>query len=321
MLAGILLMVLATSMWGVSFVAPVILKDYGPIDITVGRYFFYGLVSLVIWLVSYRRTVLSPMMWLYAFIYAFLGHIGFSLLVTYGIETAGAEIAVPVIGLLPVCVSLFGNASLVEAPWRRILPPLILVSAGLIAVLTVESGIFAHHWRTSAFGVAAVISVVCMWTWYAISNARFLRDNPQVSSGAWTSIVGVATFVVTLLWLAVSGTAAISASELWRGGSNPVLFIIMALLLGFGASWLAGLIFNKASAQLPMALVGQLIVFETIFGVLYVYFYKAAIPPFLELAGMVLIFSGITWSIRVLQQFSTSTHDGERGAAAVIASE
>lgn len=301
---GILLMVLATSMWGVSFVTPLVLYDYTPIEITLGRYVFYGIASIVLWFSVYRHTRIPISLWGYAILYAVAGNIGFSLLITYGIQEAGAEISIPIIGLLPVCIAIFGNASLSEVPWNRLLPPLGLVSIALLTVLSIESGLLEHQSRLSVLGVSSIVFVVAMWTWYAISNSVFLRRNPEISSGAWACAVGVATFALMIAWMAAQSWQNQYSYSFDRGAlqGRSAIFIGITFFLGCFSSWVAALLFNKASSRLPMSLVGQLVVLETIFGIAYVCVYNAAIPPASELLGIVGIFLGIIWSINVLQK-------------------
>jgi drug/metabolite transporter (DMT)-like permease len=299
--AGLLLMLLATSMWGGSFVAPLILRGFTPIEITLGRYFFYGAVSVVLWLTWYRRQHLSPRAWRLAFLYAVAGHIGFSGLVTFGIQQAGAEVCVPLIGVLPVCVSVFGNARLSELRWGSLAPPLAVVSIGLLGVLVIESGLWRHEVRLSLVGIASIVLTIVMWTWYAVHNAVFLRKHPEISGGAWACAVGIATFGIALAGTAmrlVGVPDSVSASTL---GRDAGVFLAVTLFLGCGSSWMASVLFNRASTRLPMSLVGELIVLETIFGLAYVYVYQWALPPWPELIGVSLVFWGIVWSIRVLE--------------------
>lgn len=61
------------------------------------------------------------------------------------------------------------------------------------------------------------------------------------------------------------------------------------------------MLFNIASTRLPVALTGQLIVFETIFGVAYVFLAEGRPPAPVELVGFALSILGIWLSIRVLQ--------------------
>ena len=302
---GLLLMVTVTAMWGVSFLTPVVLSGYTPIDITIGRYVFYGVVSVAFWLWRYRAQKVRGEMWTMAVVYAVTGNLGFSVLVSYGIQTAGPIVSIPIIGMLPLIVAIFGNASLSELPWVRLWVPLAVIAAGLFVVLGTESGLFsAHAVETSWSGVGAIVLTILMWTWFAISNARFLRGNKDIDGGAWSCLVGMATLLISLLWEAASAMlepgSTLTAKLAVR--DDYLAFVGLTSFLGIGASWAAGWLFNKASINLPMNLVGQLIVLETVFGIFYVYLYERHLPPPIELAGMCGILAGITLSIRTIKK-------------------
>jgi drug/metabolite transporter (DMT)-like permease len=298
-----LLMIIATALWGVSFVAPLMLHEYSPLDITSGRFLFYGIVSAAILFAKYRDHPLGWRAWSRAAVYGFTGNILFSILVSFGVQDTGAEVVIPIIGLLPICVSVAGNRHLPAATWRRLLVPFAMVACGLGVVLAVQSGILVQHVRLSWPGVFAVVVIVIVWTWYAISNSRFLRTNPAITSAHWSCAIGVATFVLSIAMAALNavGTRGVLPHAfLQEHTQDTALFIVITMVLGIGSSWLATIFFNRASHSLPMGLVGQLIVLETIFGITYACIYQHTLPPAPQAAGMVLAIAGIWLSAREL---------------------
>jgi hypothetical protein len=58
-------------------------------------------------------------------------------------------------------------------------------------------------------------------------------------------------------------------------------------------------LWNIASRKVPLTLSGQLILFETLFALLYGFIYKQQLPQPLEIAAMVLLTLGVMWSLRV----------------------
>jgi drug/metabolite transporter (DMT)-like permease len=70
------------------------------------------------------------------------------------------------------------------------------------------------------------------------------------------------------------------------------------LALGLLASWLGGLCWNEASQRLPTALVGQLIVFETLAALAYAFALRGSVPPPPTVAGIVLLGAGVFWALR-----------------------
>jgi drug/metabolite transporter (DMT)-like permease len=292
---AVLLMVAATALWGVSFVAPLVLNAYTPLAITFGRFFFYGLVSLALLLVRYRAQPLGLAGWARAAAYGLAGNILFSLLVSFGVQDTGAEVVIPIIGLLPICVSVAGGRALSAAAWRRLAVPLALVTLGLAMVLVVQRGGLVRDARLSWPGVAAAAATVVIWTAYALSNARFLRAHPSVSGAHWSCAIGVATFALALVLAAWQALA--TGAGVWRTAQtpaqSPALFAAVTLVLGVGGSWLATICFNRASSLLPMSLVGQLIVLETLFGIAYACLYRNTLPPAPQALGMALVLAGL----------------------------
>ncbi|WP_321782668.1 DMT family transporter [Paraburkholderia sp. J94] len=295
-------MILATALWALSFVAPLWLDACSPVEITVGRFFFYGLVSIAALLTRYRNMRLRSGHWMRAALYGFVGNILFSLLVSFGVQDTGAEVVVPITGLIPICISVAGSGALTASAWRKLLVPFLMLAIGLGVVLVVQSGILDHDARLSWPGVGAVVVTVVTWTWYALSNARFLRAHPSISGAQWSCAVGAATFALGAVIVCVaslSGHGLASSASIFHGQSG-VLFMLTSAALGLGASWFGAVLFNRASHVLPMSLVGQLIVLETVFGIVYTCMWKQTMPPITQAAGMVLAIAGIWLSAREL---------------------
>lgn len=81
-----------------------------------------------------------------------------------------------------------------------------------------------------------------------------------------------------------------------------MLFISLMLLTGLAASWLGTLLWNKASHLLPAALVGQLIVFETLAALCYAFIWYQRLPNTFEILGIVLLVGGVLIGVRVFRK-------------------
>ena len=82
-------------------------------------------------------------------------------------------------------------------------------------------------------------------------------------------------------------------------GPRPWVFVGLMFAIGLFASWLGTLCWNEASQRLPTALVGQLIVFETLSALAYALMLRGGWPPAATLAGVVLLIAGVSWALRV----------------------
>jgi drug/metabolite transporter (DMT)-like permease len=72
----------------------------------------------------------------------------------------------------------------------------------------------------------------------------------------------------------------------------------VSILIGVGATWIATWLWNRASQALPTSLAGQLLVFETVFGLAYAFALEGKAPPPLAWAGMALLLAGVVLGIR-----------------------
>jgi drug/metabolite transporter (DMT)-like permease len=297
------MMVFATALWAFSLIAPLLLSAYTPVEITLSRYFCYGVVSFSLLLGRYRTRPLNKSQWCRAAVYALAGNIVVSILVSFAVQDTGAEIVIPIVGFLPVCVSLAGSRALPRATWLRLIVPFCVFVVGLVIVLFVQSGEEAHHAHVSWRGVAAVLATVVIWTWYALSNENFLRSNPGLSGTHWSCAVGVVTLLLTCTFIVVAMSMSHEGASafLSRGSARSTMsFVVVSLALGVGTSWLATSLFNYASHSLPMSLVGQLLILETVFGIAYTCIYHQALPPLSQTAGTLLVLAGIWFSARAL---------------------
>ena len=78
-----------------------------------------------------------------------------------------------------------------------------------------------------------------------------------------------------------------------------MVFVGLMLAIGLFASWLGTLCWNEASQRLPTALVGQLIVFETLSALTYAYLLRGEWPQPLTIVGVVLLLIGVAWAVRI----------------------
>lgn len=321
--AGFGAMLGATALWGISLAAPALLPDVSAPDLVAGRYLVYGLISVLLVLRGGSETfAVLRRHWLRASIYAVSANCGFYLLVTFAVRRAGPELAIATVGLLPICVSVAGNAAFQEATWSRLVLPSLVFASGLLAIGWSRITGNAAAGYTAFLGISAVVLAISGWSWYAVSNARFLRDRPDVGAQIWSSVIGIATLVVSLGWILLRPWVQVSHATYGISRTSSFLgqltlgLIAMSVVLGVFSSWYATLLFNRASKLLPMALVGQLVVCETIFGVAYVHLLSHAPIAPATLVGFTLAIIGIGWSLHTISpQSRTKVEPVPRPAA------
>jgi drug/metabolite transporter (DMT)-like permease len=89
-------------LWGLVFVAPILLPQYPPMMLTFGRYLAFGLVTLPIaYFVRHSLKKLGRDDWIAAAKLSLIGNIAYYLALSAAIQLAGAPLPTLIIGTLP----------------------------------------------------------------------------------------------------------------------------------------------------------------------------------------------------------------------------
>jgi drug/metabolite transporter (DMT)-like permease len=309
LVGGTLFALAAGLMWGLVFVAPLLLARYPALLLSFGRYLAFGLIALPIaWLDRARIAQLTRADWIEALKLSAIGNLLYYVCLAAAIQRAGAPLPTMIIGTLPVVIAVVSNLRDARRdgrlPWRRLAPSLVLIGIGIALVNQVEIAALRAQRDADlgryALGALLAVGAVACWTWYPIRNADWLRAHPDRSPRSWATAQGVAT-----LPLALAGALA------WVGwiaathdpfplpfGPTPGLFIGLMAAIGLFASWLGTLCWNEASQRLPTTLAGQLIVFETLSALAYAFALRHEVPAPATLVGIVLLVGGVVWALR-----------------------
>lgn len=301
---GVLCALGAGLLWGLVFVAPVILGDYPPVMLAFGRYLAFGVIALSLALRGRNRLArLERSDWLAALELSLVGNILYYLCLAAAIQLAGAPLPTMIIGTLPVVIAVVSNLHEGMLPWRRLIPSLGVIGLGIVLVNQHELGSLNGS-PPAGYGLGIVLALAAnaCWTWYPIRNSRWLKRRPQISSDIWATAQGLATLPLALLGMALTGWwFARSGGFDFPLGPRPGLYIGLMLAIGLLASWLGTLLWNRASQLLPTALAGQLIVFETLAAFGYAFLWRGQAPGILALAGMALLVLGVMLGVRVFR--------------------
>lgn len=297
MVTGILAGLGAGAFWGTAFLAPLLTPGFSSIDLTVGRFLACGLLSVLLlaWaglrgeahLPTWRQA--GAALWL-----SLLGYTGYYLLLVLAIQAAGAALPVLIIGTIPLWIMLLGKPQGLR--WGALVPGLLLTMAGLALMMRVTAhgagaaGSGDDLWLGIFFAVLAMAS----WTAFGLLNAGWLSRHPEVNSTVWANWLGVAAGLGALGIWAVAGTDVDTLVQ--RPGFGR--FLVVCAVTGIGSAWIASVLWNMASRRLSPSLAGQLIVSETVFGLIYTFAWSAQWPAALQWAACVLFVLGILASIK-----------------------
>ncbi|EEC9452989.1 DMT family transporter [Escherichia coli] len=333
MISGVLYALLAGLMWGLIFVGPLIVPEYPAMLQSMGRYLALGLIALPIaWLGRVRLRQLARRDWLTALMLTMMGNLIYYFCLASAIQRTGAPVSTMIIGTLPVVIPVFANLLYSQRDgklaWGKLAPALICIGIGLACVNIAElnhglpnfdwarytSGIVLacvniaelNHglpnfdWARYTSGIVlALVSVVC-WAWYALRNARWLRENPDKHPMMWATAQALVTLPVSLIGYLVAcywlNTQTPDFSLPF--GPRPLVFISLMIAIAVLCSWVGALCWNVASQRLPTVILGPLIVFETLAGLLYTFLLRQQMPPLMTLSGIALLVIGVVIAVR-----------------------
>jgi drug/metabolite transporter (DMT)-like permease len=317
-------------LWGLVFVTPLLLPDYPAALLSVARYLAFGLIALPLAVLDRRELArLTPADWHEALRLALVGNLLYYACLAAAIQRAGGALPTAIIGTLPVVIAIVSNLrggglgpGARALPWRALAPSLLLIALGIALVNHAELATLGRADAAArnaldpavdpalepaartryALGALLAIGAVACWTWYPIRNADWLRRHPDRSPRAWATAQGVATLPLAVIgWAGFWGWKLVAAPDDFAMplGPDPLRFVGLMLALGLLASWLGTLCWNEASQRLPTTLAGQLIVFETLAALAYVYALRARWPEPVVALGIALLVAGVAWAVRV----------------------
>jgi len=306
MVSGVLYALLAGLMWGLIFVGPLIVPEYPAALQSMGRYLALGLIALPIaWLGRARLRQLSRQDWLTALALTMMGNLIYYICLASAIQRTGAPVSTMIIGTLPVVIPVFANLLYSQRDgklaWSKMVPGLVAIALGLACVNIAElrhGAAGGSGWRYVSGILLASVSVVC-WAWYALRNARWLRENPDKHPMMWATAQALVTLPVSLLgYLAACAWLNVQQPDFALPlGPRPWVFLGLMVVIAVCCSWVGALCWNVASQKLPTVILGPLIVFETLAGLLYTFLMRQSLPPLLTGTGIVLLVVGVVIAV------------------------
>ncbi len=326
LVTGTLFAAAAGLMWGLVFVAPLLLQQYPPAVLTFGRYLAFGLIALPLaWLDRSRLAGLTRADWVEALKLGAVGNVAYYLLLSAAIQRTGAPLPTMLIGTLPVVIAVVANRRNQARDGRlsaaQLAPSVVLMLAGIALVNQAEWAHFnaqaapasaaaesasTNLWRYASGAALALGALVC-WTWYPLRNADWLRQHGDRSASTWATAQGLATLPLAVLgyagWWAFSAATATSAGPEGPStfnmplGPQPLRFVLLMVAMGLLASWLGTLCWNEASQRLPTSLAGPLIVFETLAALVYAWMLRGEAPQTGVMLGVALLVAGVVWAL------------------------
>jgi len=282
----------AGALWGLVFLAPELVRQFSPLQLTVGRYFFYGLIASMLIAPRWRSLLarLPRRQWWHLAWLALAGNTLYYVLLSTAVQTGGIAMTSLVIGFLPVVVTLVGSRDHGAVPLRRLLPSLLLCAGGALCIGWQSLGGAAGGVPGQRLlGLSCAVGALVSWSAYAVGNARCLVQLEQVSAHDWNLLTGVVTGAQSLLLLPL----ALAVQTASHAGAEWARFAAVSAGVAMLASIAGNALWNRMSRLLPLTMVGQMILFETAFALLYGFAWERRWPTGLELGALACVVLGV----------------------------
>ena len=249
---------------GTDFVGPLIVPEYPAVLQSMGRYLALGLIALPLAWLGRVRLQLSAKDWLTALALTMMGNL------IYYVCSCQRRSAHRRTSLNDDHQHAAGRHSGICQPavqparwlsWLRLAPALLLIGIGLLCVNIAElnQGLPDFSgWRYGSGIALALVSVVC-WAWYALRNARWLRENPEKHPMMWATAQALCSLPVSLLGYLVAcfwlhGKMPDFALPF---GPRPAVFVGLMVAIAVLCSWVGALCWNIASQRLPTVILAH----------------------------------------------------------------
>lgn len=286
----------AGALWGLVFLAPELVPQFSPLQQTIGRYLCYGLIAVV--LLAPRWRAVAPRIgrreWIALGWLALTGNTLYYILLANAVKMGGIAMTSLIIGLIPVTVTIIGSRDKGAVPLSRLAPSLMLCAAGVLCIggqslIAAQSGPRGDASGTQIIGMLCAAGALFSWTIFAVGNSRWLNRLDHVSAHDWSLLNGIVTGAQSLLLIPLA---------LWlypasHSGGDWLQLAGVSIAVALFASILGNALWNRMSRLLPLTLVGQMILFETLFALIYGFIWEQRLPTVLEIAAFGLVIGGV----------------------------
>lgn len=302
MYIGIINVLLACLCWGLIFVVPSIIEGFNPFEIALGRFFCYGFISFS-WILLSKRHLLSKKylpVWKKAAWFGLISTLICYIGMVFGIRYANPAVTALIFAMSPITIAFLGNYLRKEFEFSQFfLPSLFMLIGIVIANLPAfqsSTGSLGYY----LLGLGSAFLGLTAWTWYTVNNSIFLSKQSQVSMSEWNLMMGGATFILVLITSCFLPWLSQDASKYLSFEPKMQTFFIASLILGVISTWFAFFFWNSGSKRLPISIAGQLMVFEVIFGLTFIYLLEKRVPIFIEILGIIFMLTGVLIGCRKL---------------------
>jgi drug/metabolite transporter (DMT)-like permease len=307
MVRGFFFALTACFIWGWIFVIPQFLEGFSVLEICLGRYFVYGILSLGILLkdlLSLKPYRYGLSIWRRALFFSLSCTIVYYTCVILALRHSKPAICSLILGISPIAIAFLGNWKTKEAPFKSFILPSLFILSGLALIHVPHLGA-ADSPIDDILGLFFCLIALIAWSWYVVANSAFLKKHPHIVPQDWSTLIGVSTLFWVMICICLIALAWPDQLQWQKYGilnEGLLRYLAGCTFLGVFCSWLGGYLWNLASRHLPVSLTGYLTIFETVFSLIFIYSVSQTFPPLLECLAIAFFFTAVSTSFHQLRK-------------------
>lgn len=308
----------ATFIWGLIYVIPQFITGFSSMEIALGRYFVYGIVSLALFFKARWQGFCkhSWSIWGKSLYFSLICTIGYYTFLVLALRYSSPSICALILGVSPITIALYGNWRQKEIAFSRLIVPSLLILVGLVMINLPH---IEECFKLSGymFGLICSLFALAAWTWYVVANSRLLKQHPELPSSDWCTLIGIGTLFWVCIFaivLAFGFENQIHPEKYFIWNEDLIRLLIGSSILGIFCSWVAEFLWNRASLYLPVSLAGQLTICESVFAIFFVFIIDQSLPSLIEAAGMLLQLSAVLYGVQLFAK-----HDNQKSEDPALA--
>lgn len=306
-LIGIVCGAAAGALWGLVFLAPELARAFSPLELTIGRYLAYGAISAILIAPRWRALAarLGRREWIALGWLALAGNTIYYIFLSSAVQMGGIAMTSLVIGFLPVAVTIIGSRDRSAVPLAKLVPSLLLCGAGAVCIgWQAVATLAASTSFAPIIGLFCAVGALVSWTAFAVGNSRWLARLDTISVHDWNLLTGVVTGMQSVLLIPL----ALMIGTGRHGELDWAQFAAVSIGVALFASIAGNALWNRMSRLLPLTLVGQMILFETLFALIYGFVWEQRGPTLLEASAFLLISASVISCIAAHRRTPVAAH-------------
>lgn len=313
----------SAALWGILYIFPLLLPEYGSFQSGVMRCCVTGLFSIGLLVPLWKQVrQLKLADWVLAGKLAVIGCLINFLAQVYCSEFSGSSVAGMSTGIIPVIVTILSNErdrrlGRWSLSLKKLVTPLVIIFVGFVMCNYSEFVTNPMQSSPTKFFIGLLLGLThtAIWTWYPVVNAEWIQRHPKIGAVTWTATIFSLLFPFAGVTYLAGLFGLVPGVEITFLGPAPIRFILVMLVSGIASSWGGMMLWNYMCKHVPTSLAGQMMVFETMFAILFAHILQQRFPALDLVVGTILLTLGVCIMFELFRRNKESIKESIKSVA------